>query len=56
MRMNYFFDVDGTLTPHRQKIDKEFKKFFENWATDKMENGDSVILVQAPIQRKHNSK
>ena len=28
----YIFDVDGTLTPSRQKITDEFKKFFEEWA------------------------
>jgi phosphomannomutase len=26
--MNYIFDVDGTLTPSRMRIDKEFKEFF----------------------------
>ena len=26
--MNYIFDVDGTLTPSRQRIDKQFEKFF----------------------------
>ena len=28
----YIFDVDGTLTPSRQKMTKEFKEFFEKWA------------------------
>lgn len=28
--MNYVFDVDGTLTPSRQKIDAEFHDFFLN--------------------------
>ena len=27
----FIFDVDGTLTPSRQKIDKEFEKFFLNF-------------------------
>ena len=27
----FIFDVDGTLTPSRQKMTKEFKKFFTNW-------------------------
>lgn len=32
--MNKFiFDVDGTLTPSRQKIDKEFANWFEHFAT-----------------------
>lgn len=50
--MNYFFDVDGTLTPHRQRIDKEFKIFFENWSTSKMKSGDSVILVTGSDSKK----
>ena len=28
----YMFDVDGTLTPSRLKMTKEFKEFFEQWA------------------------
>ena len=31
MNKVFIFDVDGTLTPSRQKMTKEFKKFFENW-------------------------
>jgi len=31
MNRIFIFDVDGTLTPSRQKMSKEFKKFFENW-------------------------
>ena len=31
MNKVYIFDVDGTLTPSRQKMTKEFKKFFTNW-------------------------
>ena len=27
----FLFDVDGTLTPSRKKIDKEFSKFFSNF-------------------------
>ena len=34
MKMNkiYMFDVDGTLTPSRRKMTKEFREFFEQWA------------------------
>jgi phosphomannomutase len=28
----YIFDVDGTLTPSRRKMTKEFKEFFEQWS------------------------
>ena len=33
--MNYLFDVDGTLTPSRLKIDPKFEKFFLDWMVDK---------------------
>ena len=33
--MNYVFDVDGTLTPSRQRMDKYFAGFFYNWMQDK---------------------
>ena len=28
----FLFDIDGTLTPHRQPIDPEFLEFFLDWA------------------------
>ena len=34
-KMNYLFDIDGTLTPSRLKIDPKFEKFFLNWMKDK---------------------
>jgi len=38
--MNYLFDVDGTLTPSRLRIDPEFEKFFLKWM-----EGKDVYLV-----------
>ena len=38
--MNYLFDVDGTLTPSRLPIDKNFEQFFLNWM-----KGKNVYLV-----------
>ena len=32
MNKIYIFDVDGTLTPSRQKMTPIFQKYFENWA------------------------
>ena len=29
----YVFDVDGTLTPSRQKMDEAFKRFFSRFAS-----------------------
>lgn len=31
----YAFDIDGTLTPSRLRIDPEFEEFFYNWMQDK---------------------
>ena len=31
--MHYIFDVDGTITPSRGRIDKEFAKWFEHFAS-----------------------
>ena len=33
--MIYLFDIDGTLTPSRLRIDPEFEKFFLEWMKDK---------------------
>jgi len=30
----YLFDIDGTLTPHRQSIAPEFLEFFLDWASN----------------------
>ena len=35
LRMNYVFDVDGTLTPSREKMDEGFADFFLDWMEDK---------------------
>ena len=32
MNRVYMFDVDGTLTPSRQKMTEKFKKFFREWS------------------------
>ena len=33
--INYIFDIDGTLTPSRLPINKEFRVFFLNWLKNK---------------------
>jgi len=40
INMNYLFDVDGTLTPSRLPINKDFEQFFLNWM-----KGKNVYLV-----------
>ena len=37
----FLFDVDGTLTPSRKKIDKEFSKFFSNFC----KNNDVYLVT-----------
>ena len=34
-RRVFIFDVDGTLTPSRQKMTEEFKEFFLKWSKGK---------------------
>jgi phosphomannomutase len=43
----YVFDVDGTLTPSRQKIDKEFAEIFLNFCA-----GNEVYLVTGSDREK----
>ena len=35
MNKVFIFDVDGTLTPSRQKMTEEFKEFFLKWSKGK---------------------
>ena len=35
MKQNFLFDIDGTLTPPRQRIREEFEEYFFNWMNDK---------------------
>ena len=43
--INYLFDIDGTLTPHRQPMVKSFKSFFADWISKKRDQNDKVFLV-----------
>ena len=36
MKTVYMFDVDGTLTPARQRMKSNFRKFFLEWSKDKI--------------------
>jgi phosphomannomutase len=45
--MNYLFDIDGTLTPPRLKIETQFEKFFFNWMLNK-----DVYLVTGSDMKK----
>ena len=43
--MFFAFDVDGTLTPSRQRIDPLFEQWFTKWIDTVQEEGHSVLLV-----------
>lgn len=49
---HFLFDVDGTLTPARSKIDKDFKKFFADWTTFQKKEGNEVFLVTGSDKEK----
>ena len=36
MKTIYLFDVDGTLTPAKSRMDKTFAKEFQEWQEDKL--------------------
>ena len=44
---NFLFDIDGTLTPSRSKIDENFKRFFLEWM-----DGKNVYLVTGSDKEK----
>jgi phosphomannomutase len=43
--MYFAFDVDGTLTPSRQKISPDFAAWFQQWIDHVQDRGDIVLLV-----------
>lgn len=43
--MFFAFDVDGTLTPSRQKISPQFEDWFLSWIADVQSWGGSVLLI-----------
>lgn len=43
--MFFIFDVDGTLTPSRQRIDPYFEKWFHRWVESVQDKGHSTVLV-----------
>jgi len=53
MNKIYIFDVDGTLTPSRQKMTNEFREFFEQWAihnTFYLVTGSDLPKLQEQLQ------
>lgn len=52
MSINYLFDVDGTLTKHRQNIDDDFRKMFGSWVEKQRNSGNKVFLVTGSDKEK----
>ena len=48
---NFLFDVDGTLTPHRQPMTDDFKHFFMKMLRNKGED-EKVFLVTGSDKQK----
>lgn len=52
METMYLFDVDGTLTPPRLKMDGEFASLFEEWVADKtfcLVSGSDIKKIEEQI-------
>jgi phosphomannomutase len=43
--INFLFDIDGTLTPPRQKIPSSFRRSFGDWVVAQRTRGNRVFLV-----------
>ena len=43
--MNFLFDIDGTLTPPRQRIVDSFETFFVHFIQTRKSQGDNIIQV-----------
>lgn len=52
MVTNYLFDVDGTLTPARKPMEKEFRNSFTSWIESQLELGNNVYLVTGSNKEK----
>ena len=50
--MIFLFDVDGTLTPPREKIEKEFELFFGQWVSNQKSKLNKVFLVTGSDRKK----
>jgi len=50
--INFLFDVDGTLTPPRSKMDSDFDKFFGQWTVNQQSKGNKVFFVTGSDRRK----
>ena len=47
MRKLFIFDIDGTLTPSRQKMSMEFQQFFRDWS----DKNDYFLVTGSDIEK-----
>ena len=52
MVTSYLFDVDGTLTPARKPMEKEFRDEFMSWIESQLKLGNNVYLVTGSDKEK----
>ena len=52
MVTSYLFDVDGTLTPARKPMEKEFRDEFISWVESQLKLGNNVYLVTGSNKEK----
>jgi phosphomannomutase len=52
MITSYIFDVDGTLTPARKSMEKEFHDSFISWVESQLGLGNNVYLVTGSDKEK----
>ena len=50
--IHYLFDIDGTLTDARKKIDTDFNTFFGSWIRDVRSIGNEVFVVTGADRQK----
>jgi len=51
-KMYYLFDIDGTITPARQKMTPDFRNYFLKWMTDKkviFVTGSDYLKIQEQV-------
>ena len=56
MTMNFLFDVDGTLTPARDSMNKEFDAMFGQWVHKQQSKNNKVFLVTGSDREKTKSQ
>tara|TARA_B100000085_G_scaffold107735_1_gene98244 strand:- start:11 stop:736 length:726 start_codon:yes stop_codon:yes gene_type:complete len=56
MIINFLFDIDGTLTPARDSMDKEFDKMFGQWVHKQQNKSNKVFFVTGSDRQKTKSQ